>query len=99
MSARLSNGQILILDYIVLATGYGVNIAKVPYLSHESISSNLQTYEGFPVLDEYFQSSVPGLFMTGLVATRDFGPFFGFVKGCPAAARIIVNRIITSHEC
>ena len=94
MLARLSNGQTLLVDQIILATGYRVNIAHVPYLSRESILPKLEISEGFPVLDEDFQSSVPGLFMTGLVATKDFGPFFGFVKGCPAAARIIVDRIV-----
>ena len=94
MSARFSNGQDLLLDHIILATGYRVNIPNVPYLSRESIVSNLHINEGFPVLDEDFQCSIPGLFMTGLVATKDFGPFFGFVKGCPTAAKIIVHSII-----
>jgi hypothetical protein len=45
------------------------------------------------VLDEHFQTSVAGLFMPGFVATRDFGPFFGFVRGCPAAATLIVSGL------
>lgn len=94
MSARLSDGQVLVVDHIILATGYRVNIAKVPYLAHESIASNLKINEGFPVLDEDFQSSIPGLFMTGLVAAKDFGPFFGFAKGCPTAAKIIVHGVM-----
>jgi len=98
MLACLSNGQNLLVDHIILATGYRVNIAEVPYLSQESIMSNLKINEGFPVLDEDFQCSIPGLFMTGLVATRDFGPFFGFVKGCPTAAKIIVNRIMDRYS-
>ena len=47
-----------------------------------------QLADGFPVLDDHFQSSLPGLFVTGFPATRDFGPFFGFVRGCPAAAEL-----------
>jgi hypothetical protein len=43
------------------------------------------------VLDEHMQTSVPGLFVTGFAATCDFGPFFGFVRACPAAAQIIVR--------
>ena len=27
----------------------------------------------------------------GFAATQDFGPFFGFVKGAPAAAELIVQ--------
>ena len=36
----------------------------------------------------------PGLFMTGFVATRDFGPFYGFTKGCPSAAAIAVAEML-----
>jgi hypothetical protein len=50
--------------------------------------------DGFPVLDEGFQSSVPGLYFTGFAATRDFGPFYGFTKGCPSAATIAVDAVI-----
>jgi len=94
MVAELSNQQAIRVDHILLATGYRVRIAQVPYLSHESILSTLQINEGFPALDEDFQTSIHGLFMAGLVATNDFGPFYGFVRGCPTAAKIIVDRII-----
>ena len=48
---------------------------------------------GFPVLDEDFQASVPGLFFPSWPSTRDFGPFFGFVAGVPAAASIVVEKL------
>jgi hypothetical protein len=53
------------------------------YLSQTSILSALRLNGRFPILDENFQSSVPGLYMAGLMATKDFGPFYGFVRGCP----------------
>lgn len=48
---------------------------------------------GFPALDPAMQSSVPGLYLPGFTAAQDFGPFFGFVKGAPAAAQLIVQEI------
>ena len=81
------------VDQIVLATGYRVNVARVPFLANPSLTSALRVEGGFPVLDEAFQASIPGLFMTGILATKDFGPFYGFVRGCPTAARLIVDRI------
>ena len=45
-------------------------------------------------LDEAFQSSLPGLYIPGFASTRDFGPFFGFTKGCPAAATLIVDDLL-----
>jgi thioredoxin reductase len=79
------------VDHVVLATGYRVDIARVPYL--RDLLSELETVEGYPVLNESFESSVPGLFLAGLVAARDFGPFLGFVRGCPLAARLIVEAL------
>ena len=49
---------------------------------------------GFPVLDEAFQTTLDGLYVTGFPATRDFGPFFGFVRGAPAAATLIVRDVL-----
>jgi hypothetical protein len=41
------------------------------------------------VLDEHLQSSVAGLFMTSMLATRDFGPFFGFTVAVRTSAKLI----------
>jgi FAD-dependent urate hydroxylase len=84
----LSSGERLVVDHVVLATGYAPDLAKVPYLG--PLLDRIETADGFPALDEHFQTSVSGLYMPGFVATRDFGPFFGFVRGCPAAATLIV---------
>ena len=88
---ELSTGRRLAVDYVVLATGYKPDMRKVPYLS--GVVDRLELADGFPVLDEHFQSSLPGLFITGFPATRDFGPFFGFVRGCPVAATLTVAGI------
>jgi cation diffusion facilitator CzcD-associated flavoprotein CzcO len=91
--AVLSNEQQLVVDHVVLATGYRVTVPAVPYLARSHLAGDLHTVDGCPVLDEDFQSSVTGLFFTGFIAARDFGPFLGFVRGCPAAARIIVTKV------
>jgi cation diffusion facilitator CzcD-associated flavoprotein CzcO len=88
IEVELSSGERLEVDHVVLATGYRPDLANVPYL--RPLLDRIETADGFPVLDEHFQTSVRGLFMPGFVATRDFGPFFGFVRGCPAAATLIV---------
>jgi cation diffusion facilitator CzcD-associated flavoprotein CzcO len=91
--ASLSNDQRLVVDHVILATGYRVRVPAVPYLARSHLARDLHTVDGCPVLDEDFQSSVPGLFFTGFIAARDFGPFLGFTRGCPAAARIIVAKV------
>ena len=93
VSVSLDNGKTLMVDQVILATGYRVELAREPYLRHPSIVQSLAVEEGYPALDDGFQSSIPGLFFTGQTATRDFGPFFGFGIGCPAAAWVIGNAL------
>ena len=90
--ADLSNGERLSVDRIVFATGYKANLPDVPYLG--GLVDKVDLVDGFPVLDEAFQSSIAGLYITGFAATRDFGPFLGFTKACPAAATLIVESLL-----
>jgi cation diffusion facilitator CzcD-associated flavoprotein CzcO len=91
VTVQLSSGDQLVVDRVVYATGYRANLSNVPYL--RSVRDDIQAVDGFPVLDESSQSSCSGLYFTGFSATRDFGPFFGFIRGCPAAASLIVNDL------
>jgi hypothetical protein len=93
MRTSLNNDASFDMNHIILATGYHVDINRAPYFSQESILSNLKIVDGYPVLDEGFQSNISGLYFTGLPATKDFGPFFGFVVGSTVAAKIVVARI------
>jgi cation diffusion facilitator CzcD-associated flavoprotein CzcO len=94
-SAALSSGDRLMCDRIVFATGYKADLPRVPYLG--ALAGSLEVVDGFPVLDEAFQSSIPGLYIAGFASTRDFGPFFGFTKGCPSAATLIVDDLLRSR--
>ena len=96
LAVQLDTGAAFTVDHVILATGYRVDVSKLPYLSPESIQPKLTVADGYPVLDEQFQASIPGLFFTGLPSTRDFGPFFGFVAGCGAAAKIIGEWLVGS---
>jgi cation diffusion facilitator CzcD-associated flavoprotein CzcO len=89
---RLSDGTELIVDRVVLATGYKADLARVPYLNE--VLPLVTIADGFPLLDHAFQTSLSGLFMPGFTGTRDFGPFFGFTKGCPAAADLVVRGLL-----
>jgi thioredoxin reductase len=95
-SAVLSSGDRLTFDHIVFATGYKADLPAVPYL-HDLVGS-LEVVDGFPELDEAFQTSIPGLYVAGFASTRDFGPFFGFTKGCPTAAALIVDDVLRSRQ-
>jgi FAD-dependent urate hydroxylase len=89
----LSDGTGLAVDRVVFGSGYRAELTKVPYLA--GVLKHVKVSNGFPVLDEAFQTSLDGLYVTGFSATQDFGPFFGFVKGSPAAATLIVRDLLS----
>ena len=93
LQVRLSNGEGLLVDQVVFACGYKAELARIPYLA--GVLDRIQVTDGFPVLDEAFGTSLSGLYLPGFTATRDFGPFFGFVKGTPTAATLIVQDLLT----
>ena len=89
---HLSDGATLDADHVVFASGYKADLSRVPYL--QGILDRVMMTDGFPDLTEGFETSVPGLHMVGFASTRDFGPFYGFTKGCPSAARITVTELM-----
>jgi cation diffusion facilitator CzcD-associated flavoprotein CzcO len=89
---QLSDGTELTVDRVILATGYKADLTQVPYL--EDVLDQIEIVDGFPLLDEAFQTSLPGVYLPGFAATRDFGPFFGFTKGCPTAAALVTKGLV-----
>jgi FAD-dependent urate hydroxylase len=92
LTVRLSNGDDLHVDQVIFACGYRADLARVPYLA--GVLDRVEVADGFPALDDAFGTSLPGLYLPGFAATRDFGPFFGFVKGTSAAATLIVDDLL-----
>jgi len=93
LEAVLSNDETITIDTIVLATGYKVDIARLPILS-PNLLEQLKTRNGFPVLDDHFETSIPGLFITSMPAMQDFGPFFGFTISVRTSAKLICQRLL-----
>ena len=92
LDVTLTGSVRLAVDQVLFASGYRAAIQKVPYLA--GVADRIGLRDGFPLLDEAFQTSLPGLYVTGFSATNDFGPFFGFVKGAPAAATLVVRDLL-----
>jgi hypothetical protein len=92
LTLTLTDGSELSADVVVFASGYAADLARVPCLS--GVLDRVAVRDGYPELTEGFETSLAGLFVTGFASTRDFGPFFGFTKGCPSAARIAVEEML-----
>lgn len=93
LQVELEGADRIVVDTIILATGYRVHLERVPLLSEGNLLARLELCNGYPLLDEQFQSSVAGLFFTSFAAGQDFGPFFGFTVAVRAAATVIGQAI------
>lgn len=93
LEVRLSNKTTVAVDQVVLATGYKANVSHIPFLANGNILERLETQDGFPILDEHFQSNLPGLFFTSMCAIRDFGSFFGFTVSVRVSATLIGSAL------
>lgn len=92
VTLTLSDGSALEVDHVVFASGYKPDITRVPYLA--GVLDQVSVTDGFPDLSEGLETSLPGLYTVGFLSTRDFGPFYGFTKGCPSAARLVVDEML-----
>lgn len=88
----LSNGEILDYDHVILGTGYRAEVKDLPMLD-ENLKDYLQAHRGAPVLNNWFESNIPGLYFVGYTSARSFGPFYRFVVGADAAARRVAASL------
>jgi cation diffusion facilitator CzcD-associated flavoprotein CzcO len=86
--ASAAGTQRLQVDHVLAATGYHVDLDRVDYLD-PALRGELRRTGGWPHLGAAFESSVPGLFFTGMTAAATFGPVMRFVCGAGFAARRI----------
>jgi thioredoxin reductase len=87
-----SNSE-LIADHVISATGYQVSISRMGFLD-EALRSQLHKVEDTPVLSSHFETSVPGLYMVGLVSANSFGPLTRFAYGAKFTAKRISKHVV-----
>lgn len=92
LGLRLNDGSERVVDHVVLATGYRVNVARYAFLSSELLQK-LNCIDGYPRLDAGFESSLPGLHFLGAPAAWSFGPLMRFVAGTEFAAPALYKRV------
>jgi pyridine nucleotide-disulfide oxidoreductase len=88
---RLSDGSLRDVDHLFLGTGYHPDVGEIPFLD-PALRDQVRQRAGLPVLDDGFESSVPGLHFVGGLAGWTFGPICRFVAGARAAARQVTRR-------
>jgi len=91
LSLKLSDGTTREIDHLILGTGYSANIDALSFID-AALRRQVQVHDGFPLLNEWFESSVPALHFVGAPAWFTFGPLCRFVVGSKVAARQVARR-------
>jgi cation diffusion facilitator CzcD-associated flavoprotein CzcO len=93
------NGQpkVLIADHVIAATGYRFDFQNLPFLG-QNLKSQIQHEEKMPRLSSNFESTIAGLYFTGLASANSFGPVMRFLAGTGYTARRISTHIAKHHR-
>jgi len=84
-------------DHVIAGTGYRVSLPSLPFLSQRLLSA-IRCVGEMPRLSRNFESTVRGLYFTGLPSANSFGPAMRFVHGAHYTARVISGHILSSRR-
>jgi FAD-dependent urate hydroxylase len=90
----LENGseRVIEVDHVVAGTGYDFDLDRLSMLDPELRKRMRRILRG-PALSLNFESSVPGVYFLGPVASLSFGPIFRFVCGAGYAAPAVARHL------
>ncbi|MFD7789891.1 FAD-dependent oxidoreductase [Streptomyces sp. NPDC059759] len=80
-------------DHVIAATGFRGRRDRLGLLAGELRADVAALPDGSPAIGRDFESSVPGLFMAGLVTASSFGPAMRFVQGAGFTADTLVRGV------
>jgi len=85
-------GKTFEADHLIAATGYRVDIRRLPFLDSNLLAS-IRMVEYTPVLSSNFESSLPGLYFVGTSSANTFGPLVRFAVGARFTARRLTRYL------
>ena len=93
------DGQLrdLITDHVVCATGYRFDLERLPFLN-PALTAQIRTIDRQPVLSSSFESTVRGLYFTGVASSYSFGPVMRFLHGADYTARCLTRQVIAKRR-
>ena len=93
LRVRFNDGVERLVDHVVLGTGYRIDVGLYPFFS-PGVLERMAIVNGYPRLDEGFETSVPGLHVLGAPAAWSFGPLMKFVAGTEFASPALRLRVL-----
>jgi len=89
--------RMLVADHIIAATGYRVDLRRIPFLGRE-LPAEIDAVDQTPRLSAHLESSVAGLYFTGLAAARCFGPIMRFAVGAKFATPQLARQLVRTAQ-
>jgi len=86
LRTRAGADEILHCDHVIAATGYKVDLTRIPFLAPTLRTSIALAPGGSPHVSDNFETSVDGLYAIGLATMEMFGPLLRFMVGAEFAA-------------
>lgn len=96
----LANGtgtSSIAVDHVIAGTGYRVALERLPFLE-DRLRKKIRAVEDAPVLNRFFESSVPGLFFVGLASANSFGPLTRFAYGAMYTSRRLSRHLAARYR-
>ncbi|MEU0075372.1 NAD(P)-binding domain-containing protein [Streptomyces sp. NPDC006332] len=91
--SRTGETRSLETEHVIAATGFRATVDRLGLLSPELRRSLATTTDGSPAVGRDFESSHPGLFLSGLLTASAFGPSMRFVHGATFTAATLVRGV------
>jgi cation diffusion facilitator CzcD-associated flavoprotein CzcO len=92
--ARNRSGRQLVVDHVIIGSGYDIDIDRLEFIAPK-LRSAIARLERAPKLNASFETSVAGLYFIGPTSAMSFGPLFRFVVGAEYTARAISAHLAT----
>ena len=90
VSLKLDDSSERVVDHVVLATGFKIDLARLPFLAPDLLKG-VKRANGYPQLNGVLESSVPGLHFIGAPAAWSFGSLTRFVAGTDYCASTLLG--------
>ncbi|HEX4504202.1 MAG TPA: NAD(P)-binding domain-containing protein [Alphaproteobacteria bacterium] len=81
-------------DHIIAATGYVVDLRRLPFMTAPLLSDIKVSADHSPVLSSNFETTVPGFYFVGVSAAATFGPMMRFAFGAAYTAGRVSRDLV-----
>ena len=87
----------IVADHIIAATGFRPDLRRLAFMDG-ALREQIAHLEQTPRLSNRFETSVPGLYVLGVLAANTFGPLMRFMVGAEYAAPRVAAHLVKTEE-